>query len=43
MRQDMSFAVVRYGRLCFVSGEKRVRRPGREPCLLGNEDPGRAP
>ncbi|MEO2196561.1 MAG: hypothetical protein ABGY72_10785, partial [bacterium] len=21
MRQDMSFAVVRYGRLCFVSGE----------------------
>ena len=28
MRQDMSFAVVRYGRLCFVSGENGSDGPG---------------
>ncbi len=28
MRQDMSFAVVRYGRLCFVSGENASDGPG---------------
>ena len=28
MRQDMSFAVVRYGRLCFVSGENAIDGPG---------------
>jgi CubicO group peptidase (beta-lactamase class C family) len=28
MRQDMSFAVVRYGRLCFVSGEHASDGPG---------------
>ena len=28
MRQDMSFAIVRYGRLCFVSGENASDGPG---------------
>ena len=28
MRQDQSFAVVRYGRLCFVSGENASDGPG---------------
>jgi hypothetical protein len=28
MRQNMSFAVVRYGRLCFVSGENGSDGPG---------------
>ena len=28
MRQDMSFAIVRYGRLCFVSGENGSDGPG---------------
>jgi hypothetical protein len=28
MRQDQSFAIVRYGRLCFVSGENAIDGPG---------------
>ena len=28
MRQDQSFAIVRYGRLCFVSGENASDGPG---------------